>query len=258
MTVSVCIIQARRQSTRLPDKILLPLRGKPVLQHVIDRCRNIPGIDEVIVAAPTGTFEDPVEVLAVDAGALTYRGSMDDVLGRYWGAANLIPCDYVMRVTADCPLIDPSACGALVQKVKGERADFGALHHWPHGLDCEFFTHELLDAAYRNADKPVDREHVTLWMKAQDTIRKVSLQPEGGKYHSGNRWVVDYPEDYEFLTALFEHVPEALDEPSYKDILAILEQYPQLREINSRCEEEWAKATKKLYAESGQDWEKPA
>ena len=249
-----CIIQARRQSSRLPDKILLPLAGKPVLGHVIERCQAIDGVDSVIVACPEGAFEDPVAATAEAAGALAYRGAMDDVLARYQGAHQLAPADYIMRVTADCPLLDPALCSELVRRALAQQADYGGLSGWPHGMECEVFSAAQLEAAHTQASKPADREHVTLWMKKQETTRKAYFSPEGASYRAGNRWVVDYPEDYDFMQALFALFPDGNAPMGWADILAVVDANPELRAINGAREEEWVAASTRIYAASGQSW----
>lgn len=253
----LCIIQARRQSNRLPDKILLPLGKNNVLEHVIRRCQHINAVSQVVVAAPEGRFEDVIEDVAAGSGALCFRGSMDNVLDRFWGAWKMAPADYVMRVTADCPLLDPRLCDDLVSNVLEQRADYGALSDWPHGIDCEIFTSGLLEHTQKNAENPADLEHVTLWMKRQKDIKTVTHSPGGKGLHAGNRWVVDYPEDYAFLQALIELAPDNILPWSHEEVLALVNDNPTLRRINAHCEDEWAKKNRQIYASAGHVWTKP-
>ncbi len=253
MARTLCIIQARRQSSRLPNKVLLPLAGKPVLQHVIERCQKIDGVSDVIVASPEGETEVGVAELARQSGAHSRVGSLNDVLARYWHAAQDFEGDYVMRVTADCPLIDPTLCSMLIKKIRTEKADFAGLGGWPHGLDCEIFSRNLLDLTYKSANSFPDREHVTLWMKRQTDIQIVGLVPEMGSFREGNRWVLDYPEDYEFLRELFQHISKYTSILSWREVLDIVDRNPQLRDINKHREEEWEKRNKKIL-ESSQEY----
>lgn len=253
----VCIIQARRQSERLPDKTLLELSGRKVLTRVINRCQKIGGVNNVIVAAPKGAYEDPIENVARSAGADCFRGDMRDVLSRFYYAAKPTKADYIMRVTADCPLLDPVICKALLDKLLDNSADYGATANWPHGLDCEVFSWRLLEQAHHNATALADREHVTLWMKRKPDIKSVSMLPENGNLHIGNRWVVDYPEDYEFLTSLFAHFPEHEDNISWKDILEIVDRNPELRAINAKCANEWGLKNERIYKSVGHHWKSP-
>lgn len=248
MTDLICIIQARFGSSRLPGKILMPLKGAPALAHTIARARAIPGVDHVVCATTTGPENDAVVPVAEAAGASVFRGDEDDVLGRYHGAAAPFGARYVMRVTADCPLLDPQVSGALVRMALGEGADYGATAGWPHGLDTEVFTQALLEEAHASATAAVDREHVTLWMKRRTDIRAVELTPERN-LEQGNRWVLDYPEDYAFLSALFELLPEG-SLPSWREVFAVVDAHPELRAINRAQAEEWAAATARIYAES--------
>lgn len=249
-----CIIQARRQSSRLPDKILLPLGGKPVLQHVIERCQKIAGVNQVVVARPAGAFEEAIDPITEAVGAVSFQGDMTDVLARYWGAHQMAPSDYVMRVTADCPLLDPVLCGELLAKMIAEDAEYCGLSGWPHGIECEIFTADLLKTTHEEATSSDDREHVTLWMKKQANIRKIGHAPEEQRFRLDNRWVVDYPEDYEFLKALFALFPGGQPPLRWYEILSVIDARPELRDINRACTEEWTAKTMKIYKASGQKW----
>ena len=251
---AVCIIQARRQSTRLPDKILLPLGDKPVLQHVIERCQAIEGVHKVVVARPSGEFEKPIDEIAQRSGALSYQGDMDDVLARYWGAYNVARAPYIMRVTADCPLLDPHLCAELLSKMTQDLSQYSGLDGWPHGMECEIFTEELLRQAHEEAHSLPDREHVTLWMKKRKGIKKTFHNPGKRSFRSDNRWVVDYPADYEFLKALFALFKGGAPPISWREILAVVDANPGLRKINRACEEEWNAKTVQIYQEAGQTW----
>ncbi len=247
-----CIIQARRQSSRLPDKIFKTLGSKPALKHVIDRCHAIDGVSHVIVASPDDPIEDPVEELALKAGALSFRGDPQDVLSRYFHAHQLVDTPLVMRVTGDCPLIDPTLCSELIKKVHQEGADYGVLVNWPHGLDCEVFTRDLLQRAHTTAHLDVDREHVTLWMKKQPNLKRTNVAAPNGEMHTGNRWVLDYPKDLKFLQALFAQFDGLGSMPGWQEVTDVLERNPHLREINAECEQAWARQTKQVYHKSKQ------
>ncbi len=254
---TACIIQARRTSERLPDKVLLPLAGKPVVSHVISRCLEIPGVEHVVLATPDDPFEDPLASAAREAGALSHRGPLDDVLSRFWGAYQLCQTDYVMRVTADCPLIDPDLCQQLIDKTISKKAQYGALVNWPHGLDCEIFSATLLKKTHEFASEAVDREHVTLWMKKQPDLNRVFVTPDQPETMKGNRWVLDYPEDYDFLKQVFEKLPKGSGYPGWRDVIGVLEAFPELHEINDRCEQIWAEKNQQIYRQSGQTWRPP-
>lgn len=242
----VVVIQARRGSSRLPDKILKPLGGIPVLEHVLARCQAIKGVDRVICALPDDDYNDTVADMAERAGAGVFRGSEADVLARYMGAVENIDTQYVMRVTSDCPLLDPGVCGQLLAGVINKGVEYGATANWPHGLDCEVFTRQLLVDASREAKHPYDREHVTLWMKRHCIGNDFILTPDKN-YMLENRWVLDYPEDYEFLSRLFELFPSQMAEGDWTDVLALVNRHPDLRSLNKRRITDWEHKTRKIY-----------
>ena len=251
MTNLVCIIQARCGSSRLPGKILMPLADRPALAHTIRRCRAIDGVDQVVCATTDGVADDAVPAVAEAAGGAVYRGSEADVLDRYFQAAKPWGARYVMRVTADCPLLDPAVCSALVKRVLDEDADYGVTVDWPHGLDCEMFTAALLAQAHAEATLNVDREHVTLWMKRREDIRTVRHAPRPGDrtpaLQEANRWVLDYPEDYAFLKAVFDRLPPEPPLVGWREVLALVDREPELRAINRQQAEMWRAATAKIY-----------
>lgn len=247
MTKAVCIIQARCGSTRLPDKILLPLGSMRVLEHVIERALAIKSIDEVILATTTSPSDDVVEKIASDMGASVYRGSEYDVLDRYYQAAMKAKATHVMRITADCPLLDPEVCEALVNEIYSTKADYGGIIGFPHGLDCEFFTVALLQEAHKEATSKEDREHVTLWMKRHEAIKKSYLRLEDSLDYKSHRWTIDYPEDYEFLQALFDLNGGAEKLYAFKDIIEILAGNSHLDNINTARAKDWAEQTRNIY-----------
>ena len=242
----ICVIQARRTSTRLPDKVMMLLAGIPVLTRVIDRCKRITGVDEVIVAIPEGDYSNPLEDLALAAGAKVVRGSEQDVLSRYVKALDSYPSDYVMRVTSDCPLLDPEVCSELLSRVVREKADYGSTGWWPHGLDCEVATAAILSEADFEANKPLDREHVTLWIKRQAGLKKISYQADKN-YMSDHRWVLDYPEDFEFLSQLFATLPDEAITLSWAELISHIDSRPGLLAINQNSIKIWRAQTNDIY-----------
>lgn len=143
MTTAV-IVQARLSSSRLPGKVMQDVAGQPLLGHVLDRCLAIPGVDVVVCATVSGTEGDPIETCSAGKGVLTYRGPRDDVLERYRGASRSVGAKVVMRVTSDCPLIDPRLCGRVLRLREETGADFACNNEppsFPHGLDCEDRDH---------------------------------------------------------------------------------------------------------------------
>lgn len=230
----VAIIQARMGSSRLPGKVLMKLGERPVLQWVVDRSRQIPGIDSVAVATSDGPADDEIVAWCEDYGVPCHRGSEDDVLARFEAAARAEGADIVMRITADCPFIDPQVSGAVLSRLIRADADYVANNLpavWPDGLDCEVFKAEALYAAARDAVRALDREHVTPFIKHnRDRFTVLSIGSLAPGLAS-ERWTVDDPEDLEFLQEVVTRLPKD-GEPSWMDILAVLDAEPALREIN--------------------------
>ena len=221
-------------SSRLPGKVLMNLGNRAVLQWVVDRSRLIPGIDTVAVATSDAADDEEIVKWCAEYGVNCHRGSEDDVLARFETAARAENADIVMRITADCPFIDPHVSGAVLSRLIRADADYVANNLpavWPDGLDCEVFKAEALYAAANDAERALDREHVTLFIKHNRDRFKVlsisSLAPGLAK----ERWTVDDPQDLEFLREIVKRLP-ADTEPDWTAILAVLDAEPALREIN--------------------------
>lgn len=233
MTTAV-IVQARAGSTRLPGKVLMDLGGRSALARVLERCRAIPGADVVCCCVPEGADDDAVAAEAARAGAEVTRGPERDVLARYLIAARDLGAETIMRVTSDCPLIDPDVCAAVLRLREEAEADYAANNmppSWPHGLDCEAFTIEALDEAAATAIAAEDHEHVTPWIRRNRAYRRVNLAGPGGEL-TGQRWTLDYPEDLAFLRALYDRLPEGDTGRSWRTAAAIVGNEPQLALIN--------------------------
>jgi spore coat polysaccharide biosynthesis protein SpsF len=229
-----CIVQARVGSTRLPGKVLELLGDAPVLEHVLRRCQAIAGVDDVVCATVEGSDGDAVAELAEDLDVAVYRGSERDVLARYHGAAHAVGAEIVLRVTSDCPLIDPEVCAAVLKLRAEAEADYAANNMpptWPHGLDCEAFTIEALDEAAATATAPEDHEHVTPWIRRNRAFHRVNLAGPGGEL-TAQRWTLDYPEDLAFLRALYERLPRGCAGRSWRAAAEIVGREPELALIN--------------------------
>lgn len=231
---TACIVQARVASTRLPAKVLKDLAGEPVLGHVLRRCQAVPGVDVVVCATVDNPECDAVESLAKRYGAIVHRGSETDVLQRYLGAARQVDADIVMRVTSDCPLTDPTLCGDVLERLRAESADYAANNFtwtYPHGLDCEAFTRTALEAAAVAATDAYDREHVTPWVRKNPNYRKINVEGPGGAPATW-RWTLDFPEDLDFMRALYRYLPPPPRVRSWREMAAIVTAHPELGEIN--------------------------
>lgn len=227
----VAIIQAHMSSTRLPGKVMKDLCGMPALYRMIERVRHSKNIDEIVIATSTMDCDDVIIDACKEWGVSTFRGSNDDVLSRYWGAAQAYPAGTYMRLTSDCPLIDPDNLDDQIQYFWDN--DYRYVHgdgKLPGGIGGEVFTAELLQEAAENATEGYEHEHVTPYMYwKQDSIGKVPTKRVGSQY----RITLDTPEDY----AVIKNVYEALYQPgnhfTLDEILDYLEAHPEVCEINS-------------------------
>jgi spore coat polysaccharide biosynthesis protein SpsF len=186
MTVA-CIIQARLGSTRLPAKVLLPLpTGRTVLEEVIHRCKQIEGVDFVLCAMPDTAENNPVVKYAIAGlsghakGWCFALGSEHDVLARVHKAVSLFDADVIMRITADCPLLNPEVCAEVLRLRERTGAGYASnawpVRSYPHGWDCEVFTREVLEKAHREATDAYDREHVCPYMQRDESVKKAFLK----------------------------------------------------------------------------------
>ncbi|RPG38423.1 MAG: spore coat polysaccharide biosynthesis protein F [Muricauda sp. TMED12] len=237
MPRTVAIVQARWGSSRLPGKVLLALGGTNVLEQVLARCHAIAGVDAVCCAVSDDLSSEPVAEEAAKCGAAVTRGPLNDVLERYRSAAEVTEADVVLRVTSDCPLIDPKVCAAVLDLRERENLHYACNNmppSWPHGIDCEAFTRDALERAAREASASYEREHVTPWIRNNKTLTRGNLAGPGGDTQA-YRWTIDYREDYEFLCALWPHLPNQPCFPSVADVCAVLEEHPEIARINSTC-----------------------
>ncbi len=234
MTIAA-IIQARSGSTRLPGNVLRDLCGRPMLARVIQRVRSAQGVDVVCVATTTLARDDAVAAVAATEGASVFRGSEADVLGRYVGAADELDADVVVRITADCPLIDPT----VIAEMLTARSQSGLVdcytntleRTYPRGLDTEIVLTETLDWIAKTADDRRAREHVT-WHLYQhpDEFRIVNHRQARDLSHL--RWTVDVEADF----TLVDRIYQALDgDASFvsSDVLAVLDDHPEWGRLNA-------------------------
>lgn len=233
----VAIVQARMGSNRLPGKVLADLGGQPMLAWVLRRTQRASGVDEVILATSAEAEDDAIQAFCEQANFACYRGSLHDVLDRYVGAAHQSEADIILRVTGDCPFIDPG----LLSEYLGEflRAepplDFAANRlpderTIPIGLDAELCTRAALETAWREASEPHQREHVMPFFYENPQrfrIRHFKHEPSFGHL----RWTVDTAEDLDLARLIVAEFPD--DTFSWQDILALFERKPELAQVNA-------------------------
>ena len=228
----VAIIQARMSSSRLPGKVLMPLAGRPVLDHVVNRIRACRTVQDVWVATSTDETDDVIAHWCQEHGVNVYRGSLHDVLDRYHQAMLLSQADAVVRITADCPAIDPTIVDEVVDGFKAGGYEFyGLSGEFPDGLDCTVFARSALERAWREAKLPSEREHVGPYIeKHPEWFKSGGLKKFSGLSH--HRWTLDEPRDYQFLECVFERLGSLGRIFLARDVLDLLQREPALSEIN--------------------------
>ena len=254
MTV-VAIIQARMGASRLPGKVLEDLAGKPVLAWVNDAARATPGVDRVCVATSDNGVDDTIADWCEANDVTCHRGPEDDVLTRFVIAATAEKADIVMRLTADCPLLDPAVCAQVLQLMKRSETDYASNvdpASWPDGLDCETFTIKALNEASAEATRKSEREHVTPFIRHRRrryAARNLSCPLPG---LAVERWTLDTVEDLEFLRAVTAKLGDLSRPTTLAEVLAVLDANPELRDINiGQRRNEGAAATRRAEPQPG-------
>lgn len=233
---TVVIVQARMGSTRLPAKVVAEIAGRPMLWHVLDRAARIVGADAVVLATTALPEDERLLVLAREWGVPAYAGSPEDVLDRFFQAARLMDAHTIVRVTADCPLLDPAVGSAVLARfLSGDAAYASNVHPptYPDGLDIEVFSHEALACAWREATRPSEREHVTPYFWTHpERFRANNLTSHQDLSHL--RWTVDEPRDLEFVRAVYNRLSVPGRPPFGMDaVLQLLTHEPGLLHLNA-------------------------
>lgn len=231
----VCIIQARIGSTRLPGKVLKPIFGKPMLVHQLERVKQSRLVDKVVVATTTKREDDPIVDLAQQAGVACFRGSELDVLDRYYQAAKEAKANIVIRVTGDCPLSDPGVIDETIEYFLKHREELDYTSkptNYPEGLDMEIFPFSVLERAWKEGVKPSEREHVTPYVYTHPEIFRTRTWQSGVGDFSEMHWSVDTPEDFAFVTKIFEALYPAKQFFTKDDALILLSNDPKLLAMN--------------------------
>jgi spore coat polysaccharide biosynthesis protein SpsF len=229
------IIQARTSSSRLPGKVLLPLAGKPMLWQQVERLLRAERLDRLIIATTEEREDDAIVALAEEFSIALYRGSRDDVLDRFYRAARALRPDFVVRLTADCPLCDWQLIDQLVEFAVDGDYDYASNclePSWPDGLDAEVVRFAALECAWSEAASRVDREHVTQFIIRQPERFRVGSMRHGVDL-SQMRWTVDEPQDYEFVARVYDELYAQNRAFSTGDVLQLLRRKPELLAINS-------------------------
>lgn len=230
---TVAIVQARMGSTRLPGKVLADLAGRPMLARVLERLQRARTVDLVGVATSTEPVDDAVVRLCRELEVPVFRGSEEDVLDRYAEAARHFEADVVVRITADCPLVDPAVVDRVVERLHATGSDYASNtldRTYPQGLDVEAFRRGALEIAAREAREPWERSHVTPFLyRHPERFSLVSVTQEDDA--SAQRWTVDTPEDLALVQALYDRLGGS-DGP-WPEVLRLVEEDPALASINA-------------------------
>jgi spore coat polysaccharide biosynthesis protein SpsF len=228
----VAIVQARMGSTRLPGKVLMDIAGKSMLARVVERLRLASTINEVLVATTDSPRDDDIVKECKACSVPVFRGDENDVLDRYFRAAQLSGAKIVVRVTSDCPLIDPEVTNKTVTAFLDASPDYAAntlTRTYPRGLDTEVMSFGVLSKAWQLARARYEREHVTPYIYEHPAEFKL-LPVTGDADFSAHRWTVDTPEDLEFVRAIYARFD---GQPfQWRDVLNLLDREPWLTELN--------------------------
>jgi spore coat polysaccharide biosynthesis protein SpsF len=236
---TVALIQARTSSSRFPRKVLEPIDGLPMIVFMARRALRAKTLDQVLVVTSTDSSDDPLAAVCAEHQIGVFRGDLYDVLARYHSAASQAGADVIVRLTGDCPLIDPAVIDAVVALRARSGADYSSNIDpptFPDGLDVECFTRQALDRAFVEAKLPPHREHVSLWMReAQSGLMRQNMRCLVDL--SALRLTVDYPDDLQLVRELWKQCGENPQIDLY-DLLRGLNQRPELLAMNPHARNE--------------------
>jgi len=240
----VATVQVRMGSERLPGKTLLPVAGKPLLGHLLDRLTRATRLDGMVVATPEGAENDPIAAYCERLGVACFRGSEDDVLGRMIGALQLMEATVGVEVFGDCPLIDPALVDEMVEIFASADGAYDFVGNdlkttYPPGMEVEVFSMAALEDSARRTSDPAVREHGTLFIRQHpDLYRLRSVEAPPHHHHPGLELEVDTYEDAAVLQAVLEHF-EGREDFTLDHILAFLASRPDLRQLNADVPRRW-------------------
>ncbi len=233
------IVQARTGSTRLPGKIFKNVSGKPMLQHVAERLSFSKLTNQIIIATTTLPEDSTVEEFCIKNNYAYNRGSMDDVLSRYYDAAAKFSADIIVRITSDCPLIDPQIIDSMLQQYLSSHVDYLSniiKRTFPRGLDVEIFSFAALEKAYNEAKENFEREHVTPYIY-QHPEKFATENFINETDYSSHRWTVDTEEDLKLIRIIYSELYKPNCVFYFEDVLKLFERRPELFSINQNIKQ---------------------
>lgn len=238
---TVIIVQARMTSTRLPGKVLIPVLGKPLLEYQLERLGRVKMAQQIVIATTKNDTDQPIVELCQRLGFGFFRGSEEDVLSRFYGASLKFRADNIVRITADCPLIDPIIIDNLIDKFLENYLEVDYVSNtlkrtYPRGMDAEVFSFEVLSKILKNAADPYDREHVTPYIyRNQEQFRIINVEnPQNSSQH---RWTVDTEEDFELIRRMITVLYPKIRDFTMNDCLNLLDKYPEWQKINAHIQQ---------------------
>ncbi len=227
-------LQARMGSTRLPGKVLKEICGKPVLSLIMERLQRCHQADLAVIVTTTEPGDDAIAALAEKFSVPYFRGSENNVLDRFYQAAQFFKVDTLVRTTADCPFLDPALIDFMIDFFKKGQWDYVSntlRPTYPDGLDAEVFSFQALSTAWREAIHPRQKEHVTPYFyENPDKFRLMNIRTPHSRGHL--RWVIDKPEDFVFVKAIYEKLYPGHPAFTTQDMLDLLQRDPELNKLS--------------------------
>jgi spore coat polysaccharide biosynthesis protein SpsF len=234
-------VQARMGSTRLPGKVMMSVLNKPLLAFLVERLQQVKEADQLVILTTTLKADDVIADFCRKNSIACFRGSEEDVLSRYFHAALESHPDTIVRITSDCPLIDPEIIDCVIKTYKDNYPQYDYVSNslertYPRGMDTEVFSFEALQHAYQKAEKPSEREHVTLYLyKHPETFKLKNVSYPANLSH--HRWTVDTPEDFKLIQLILNNLYPVHPHFKMQDILNVLAQHPDWSSINSHIQQ---------------------
>jgi len=234
------IVQARMGSARLPGKVMMPVNGRPLLDYMIERLKRANILEKIVVATTNSRLDEQIVAWCEESEVACFQGDENDVLSRYYQCSKQFDASIVVRMTSDCPLIDPKIIDEVVQSYL-DRPDVEFSSNtvplpcfYPDGMDVEVFSTDLLKKAYDDAQLPSEREHVTFFMWKTGKFKTYRLDPP--KDISQYRFTVDYPQDFEVIKAILEQLYVENQTFSLSDLIQFMNENPHLSALQKNID----------------------
>jgi spore coat polysaccharide biosynthesis protein SpsF len=232
----IAIVQARMSSSRLPGKVLMPILGEPMLHRQLERVAQAKLVDKVIVATSVEASDDPIEAFCDTIDQPCFRGDLNNVLNRFYQCTQKYDPDHIIRLTGDCPLVDPDLIDEVIELHLQGNYDYTTNAYpqsYPNGLDVEIMTRETMNKIHQNATTPDELEHVTFYVRehCEDFSIGDLVCPED---LSDQRWTVDYPQDFTLITSIYEELYPESKYFDYHQVMILYQRRPKLFTVNQQ------------------------